>query len=116
VKLALSLAVLALAACSAATPASSPIEHGPDSDAAIAAAKLCVKITDGVTNDGYTVVVDEATARRDPADGSRWLVEFPAGQYMGRLPPPHLGSPLVLAVEPGKSGQCTTVPPTPPAP
>lgn len=112
----------ALTACSA-TPAAPAIpglpasvgepEQGAEASAAIAAAKLCVQTTGGM-NDGFVVAVEEATAHRDPSDAARWIVAFPPGHYLGRLPPPGPGSTLLIAVEPAKSSRCTAVPSTPP--
>ena len=110
---------MALAACSAAPPLSAPrqdiapAESGPEARAAIAAAMVCVQTSVGSTSDGFAVLFDHATARRDPADGARWIVAFPPGRYLGRMPPSRPGATLTIAVEPGKSGRCSGLPPTP---
>ena len=113
------LACVALAACSAAPPLSAPrqdialVESAPEARAAIAAATVCAQTHGGGINDGFAVAVEQATARRDPDDSARWIVTFPPGHYMGRLPPPGPGATLRIAVEPAKSSRCTVAPPTP---
>jgi hypothetical protein len=122
VKLAGALMFAALTACSAA-PATSrqpgglgPAEHGEDASAAIAEARACVEHNQAWSmNGGFGARVDEATAHRDPSDGSRWIVMFPAGHYMGRLPPPGPGTALLIAVTPPKGSPCKAVPSSPPA-
>jgi hypothetical protein len=115
VKRVVALACVALAACSAA-PLSAPrqdiaaAESGPEARAAITAATLCVQSSVGSTSDGFAVLFDQATARRDPGDHARWIVAFPPGHYLGRLPPPGPGTTLTIAVEPGESGRCTGLP------
>ena len=115
----LALACVALAACSATPPLSAPrqdiapAEAGPEARAAITAATMCVQTSGGGIHDGFVVAVDQATARRDPADHARWIVAFPPGHYMGRLPPPGPGATLTIAVEPGEHGRCTVVPEAP---
>jgi hypothetical protein len=103
------LACVALAACSAAPLSAprqdiAPAEAGPEARAAIAAATICVQSSVVSTSNGFAVLFDQATARRDPADGARWIVAFPPGHYLGRLPPPGPGATVTIAVEPGASG------------
>ena len=108
-----------LAACSAATSSSGlgPAEQSVEASAAIAAAIRCTQAASYVTAGyGYTLAVDQATAHRDPKDSGRWIVMFPPGVYMGRLPPPGPGEPLLIAVNPSKDSRCTNVPVGPPTP
>ncbi len=116
-KRAAALACVALAACSATPPAAPPdpgkAETGPEASAAVEAATVCVQKMNGGVNDGYSLVIAQATARRDPSDGARWIVTFPPGHYLGRLPPPEPGQPLMIVVEPAKNSACTAVPAAP---
>ncbi len=100
----------ALTACSASP---GPAEQGPEASAAIAAATRCVQTTEVGMNNGFSVATEKATASRDPDDASRWIVAFPPGHYMGRLPPPGPGETRMIAVEPAKSSRCTAVRSTP---
>jgi hypothetical protein len=110
------LACLALAACSGA--ASTPglptgfgaAEQGADASAAVAAARLCVVRTGGSSHDGFQVAFERGEAHRDESDGSQWIVVFPPGEYLGRLPPSGRGSTLLVAVETTANGRCSVVP------
>lgn len=114
---ALLVVLAALTACSASSGPTGlgPAEQGAEASAAIAAAKSCVQTTGSLTSNGFTVDVDKGTARRDPNDAARWIVAFPPGPYLGRLPPPGPGEPLLLAVAPTKGSECTVVPKAPTA-
>lgn len=118
-KRAASLLLVALAACSegstptagtATPPGLGPAEQGAEASAAIAAATRCVQEQAiPVDNRGYLVLFEQATAHRDASDRSRWIVAFPPGMYLGRLPPPGPGQPLLIAVDPRKDSRCTTL-------
>jgi hypothetical protein len=114
-KLGAALVLAALTACSATPGAHGPDEQGPEASAAIAAATSCVQTTEAGINNGFGLLLEKATARRDPDDAGRWIVAFPPGYYMGRLPPPGPGETLMIAVEPAKSSRCTVVRSTPAA-
>jgi len=116
VKRGTALMLAALTACSASpAPGLAPADDSAEARAAIAAATVCMQTMESTTNFGYAVAVEQATARRDPSDGAGWIVAFPPGHYMGRLPPPGPGETLLLAVNPAKSSRCTAVPSTPAA-